>query len=684
MTAHLVVFFLAGLLADGKSTKRDSNALEVKGPGKKATEVHEVEMLSDFVGGMKQLFDGNAICGGTTIGELLTTDVDLGTIRTLPWGKIMKIASNYIEAQTWEVQRLTELVKKLEEQIETKKQEEKPEDLTQDQMNQLITKAVAHKEGFISLDLALESNCGAVRYGDRQRFRRSNTRKVKTLFNAAAESIFSGGEIRTNGGVFRTYCDTVLPGDSRDSLEDTSYCDELCQDFADSVSKLSDKYVGSKAGLSSDELRVKHGEALAKLNHAKKELTECKEAEVTLSGFHFQLEDMGFVIKRLSDDFQIARENVMDAEDDLDDLDRDLAQQDKAFTTMCSMFDQSEGKVQELKEKLADAQQKDKEATDKLKECANTLGEAKRALTRAVTASTMIEKVKSSVSNVMFQMVLYFEAAVRVPMGKLGLTVETDIDSFFAADSTQTQKAKDARESIGTVKSYCTETAEPTFDSFDEIRMKPLCQMGELASITQEVDDAVTTRVAAMKQNLKDVQTLLKLGTREDLKEESINARVEQGEPRGLVDTLGVFGLIPFYKNYLLKWKLGNEFQQLIAQMVTLVDELEQAREKAKNDLADAAAKATAANLNHRMINGLLNDAIEQNLIDANKKNEAQVLLAQATEANNEASERLAELQRIADAIEKELIAAKKALVETHKEGTNLIQFIEALDGPQK
>merc|ERR1740129_1979441 len=99
-------------------------------------------------------------------------------------------------------------------------------------------------------------------------------------------------------------------------------------------------------------------------------------------------------------------------------------------------------------------------------------------------------------------------------------------------------------------------------------------------------DTAVQTRIGLLTEDLKQVQSWLDpfKGTGMTIAKE--REKVEQGEPEGLRQVMGVYGGIDFYTDYLKEWKIGKgKFHELLKQLKTKIENLEEDIKQADEEL---------------------------------------------------------------------------------------------------
>jgi len=210
------------------------------------------------------------------------------------------------------------------------------------------------------------------------------------------------------------------------------------------------------------------------------------------------------------------------------------------------------------------------------------------------------------------------DVAVREPVRQIGLVEETNVWDYFSDQVATQQCSADFKRQLSDFHGYCTGPAMAGFEKVKQfVDLTPLCTLNEETKIATEEDTAVQTRIGLLTEDLKEVQSWLDpfKGTHMTLAKEK--KKVEEGEPEGLRQVMGVYGKINFYTAYLKEWKVSKgKFHELLNQLKAKIENLEEdikqaeeelqqltdalalvleAKEKAKNKLQVALADEEAA-----------------------------------------------------------------------------------------
>jgi len=631
----------------------------------------------------------NQICGGEQIRTLLTAHPSVDGVRNTPWSKIMAIASAYLQAQATEIPKLEAEVTRLIAAIASMEKKEAITPLTEEQLRGLITSAVTAPDTYGSVGNAVESKCGAA---DRKVCRKlqppvkaSAYKKSTAAFEAAAKALFDGS-VKTDGASFRKVCDAMLPGDTSGTVE--SYCDELCQSFADLAQVTSDSTAGAKAGSSSDKLREQLQGKQKDLQYAMSEKSECETAKESLEGFMAQLEDLQKDIKVEFAKVQDAREALGEFEDQVFDLEDDLERQQGETAKAVRLAGEAGVKTQLAKAALEEVRKNEMSLKTQLKEAKNSLESAKAELEKAHQADIAVQQLRGLVSQTLLNMVAYVNEAVLEPVRRIGLGEDVEVNDRFAQGLEGLPTAGDFKGSVTNLLGYCQETALPAFKLLQAgVKLAPICEVGPVEKVVPGVFSAVEVRAADVKKHLKSVQSWLDpyKGQKKMSKAEA-ERLVKEGEPTGLREAMGVFSQTNYYSKYLKRWKkiakpsfldlyaqlgktlagLRDTVRDLTTSTGVLTDTLKKVGEQ-RQAAADKLSKATTAA--H---------------LAGQKGQAAQAALQTLREQTSQAKDRLQGLNDALDGAIKRYEAAKDQLETTHHKGTSMLEEwedAEAEDG---
>mmetsp|Transcript_92635 Transcript_92635/g.299700 ORF Transcript_92635/g.299700 Transcript_92635/m.299700 type:complete len:668 (+) Transcript_92635:94-2097(+) len=619
----------------------------------------------------------NLICGGGEIRSLLTSNPSVDGVRNLPWPRVLAIADEYLKDQTRFIPDLTQQIEELKAQIAEKKHHESKRVITEKEVKDLIAASLEAEGSYGSLEKARESKCGGA---DRAicrklKVRASAYRKCSAAFEVKARDFFTG-KVKVKGSEFRKVCDEVLPGDSMGVM--ASYCDELCQGFADIAQTLSDQTAGEHAGSSSEQLEAKLLNMQQQLKYAIAEREECQNARDALMGFRIQLDGLQKDIKRQFERVQDAREDLAEYEETVYDIEEELTTMEEAVSDAIQTVSGTGTKVTVARKALNELKDKEKEARTRLSSTQDSFRVTNTLLGNANTVNDITSELKGLVSQTMLNMALYFDEAVREPLRNLGLDESMDVDDKFQESPASLPSATDFDESVGQLDSFCKKEALPAFAKVSgSVKLAPICNIGATSEVIGGVNEAVSARMESVKDTIKHVMSRLDpyKGTRA-LTEEEAKKKIEEGEPLGLREVMGDFGQTTYYRNYLKHWKatakpsflaiyakLGDEIERLYKELEDLSQSIT-ALEKALDEILAKLRQATTS----------LEEAITADEIAEDKKAKAEAAVAKQEEVLVRALDDLAALKKAAEDALKSYVAAKKLLEEVHQKGTSMVQ----------
>lgn len=632
---------------------------------------------------VKKLFaDPNRIiCGGDSIRTFLTAPKDSDEVRNIPWTQVYAIADEYIKTRTADSTRLRAEVERLRAEIPIRVKAEAPKLMSAEQMAASLNTAFATAGGYGTIDQARASKCGAA--ATRPRAPKGAFAATAAAFPAAVRQLLSSGAVAVDGAAFSKACQALL---GVDAAATDSNCPELCQQLSESATKVSDEFVTARAvnGKSSDQLRKELDEQTALLKLSVLEVDGCTQTKADLNIFRSQLQGLQAEISNTHNKLKDARDSLMDAQYDLDDLQESVRVQAAEAKTAQDVL-QGAGKVAQAA--LAQVQV----ATQQLGGLQGASDQAKKELDNARTvlketqeASDTLNALKQAVSESMLSMVMYFDDAVRNPVRAMGLSEKVSVDKLFPAPPTALGSAAAAKMSIKTLSNFCAEPdtqqvlAAATTDKLDT---RSLCAIGDVAKINSDVDGAVQETTDLVKQSLREVQSWLDpYKGQPDVNKATADANFEQGEPRGLREVISTFSKTTYYRQYLQHWALKGKFLELYHAVFEALRKAEAAHGSAAARLAALTAQLLDSQKALAAAQAALQVAVQANDVAKGKEAEAQKLLQSMTATSQGMQRKLQELERAVAEATRQWQAAKGALQETHKQGTSLIEYLQALE----
>jgi len=594
-----------------------------------------------------------SICGGHEISSILTVTSE-EALRTTPWMQITKIVDDFIRNSAADEAELARKVASLEALLEAKKRDESPDTLSDDTIQGLIGDAVT--EGFSSLDIAIQSKCGA----DSDYLATLSERpsggydKSSDAFLSKAEGIFDGSA-RATAKRIADVCFTFLQVDT--SQKDGTDCDELCYEFGDLAAELSQSTAGVAGGTSSSSLEKQLQEAKRELERVKLDLDECRRSKRSLEGFEAQIKPLQKDIGVRYRTFRRARTALDEARANLRLLDGKISAQEGVRAKALELLASRGGEAGAAQKLADDAKAAEDRLRNELDLMQAKLVEATQEIAKVSSASGILNELRIAVSLTMQKMSLYIDAVVREPLRNIGLGEETNIDERFAQDAGTMPAATTVKKALDSLEGYCTNDALPAFANVkDSVDLTPLCKIGDVNGNLDGITLAVNSRRKKLADELKTAQSWLDpFKGQADMSQEQAEKYVEDGEPQYLREITSVFGGTSYYTSYLKYWK-STEANSFLKLYKTLDEALE-------------AAKAAKQGVEEEILRlkGESVQAAEKSSSAVAACEQAVQLLHLAGEDKTAAEAVLAELREKSAALSTDLDALKKKMEEAFK-----------------
>jgi len=625
-----------------------------------------------------KLLGGSLICGGTRIRELIAGPKGEKLVRNIEWGEAAKAADEYLESQSSEIAKLQDEMKRLQQEIIKKQQQEARPTLGAEQMAALVEDALV--SGYGSCALAKDTKCL------RERPKRSPRslvalRTAVDVFSASVKELLSSSKSSVSSGEVRKECERQLQVGA-----DSSNCEELCQQMAEAAQQASDAMGGAEAaiGRNSDQLRRELEAREAALRFATAERDACAQSKADIDIFRGQIGALKVDITDKHDLFMKASDALFDVQESLENANNNVLDQVNTANAAAEVLAGAGIKAQ-------DAQVKFRTATAKAMAVGTAVAGAKaqlvaseQQLKKTQDANDILQKLKAAVSETMLRLVLYFDEAVRSPVRKLGLGENTDVDLVFPKNVGATTSAVDAKSSIKSLASFCSSSSTKSAlkaVSKPGVDMSLLCIIGNVPDINMDIDLAVTQRMEHLKESIRRVQSWLDPYKGQNTVDEVfVDDGVKKGEPAGLREVISTFGHTTYYRNYLKKWKLRNKFLKLYAALGA-------ALEQSQDDQRKAAAQLDAVTLQLQIVaqaqteaKDALASALAANEVAYGHHQQAQLLLQQASEAAENLGKDLKALQEAVDEAYSRYEVAIAALLKTHQEHTSLVELFQLME----
>jgi len=615
--------------------------------------------------------DTDVICGGSEIWRIITANPTVSGVQSINWEKIDATAQDYIRTQEALIKRLGNELDALARQIEEKKGEERVQDISPEQIRELITSATASFDG---LESAQRTKCGVPSI--RPRAPRGAFRKSTDEFRASAEGYFTG-EVRLGSAPFLDVCGELLPCQEGESC----YCTSLCQNFRDVAQEVSDATAGASAGTSADELMRQEKEKLSAQTDAKQELSQCSHARETLLGFRAQFEELKSGVKTRFDALRAAEEALDDAQWELGELEDMLEKEEEAAAEALTALEAAGAQAVKAKDSFETLQQQEQALGQSVEASKASLQAGRQELEAAKNADRVVGELKNAVSVTLMKMNLFFDEAVLQPVRNIGITEDLDLSEYFIEDASQTAAAGVMRNAVESLHTFCAAEAKDAFNAVkDKVDLSPLCEFDEVGAIDSDLNSAVTARMAQVKEQIEALKAWLNpYKDQKEITEEMLNQFLEAGEPKGLREIVGVYGQTEFYA-YLKDWKAGGKFLELIAKLKETVDSLDAALGKLKNDLEQLKEELQQTVDARKAAQEELERATKEEELAADKRAELEAKVKELQEQGAQMEKGIEDFEAQVAKAKEQYQAARDKLLAAHKEATSFVQFSEEQD----
>lgn len=510
------------------------------------------------------------VCEDVSIWDQVMASPDVDAIRAIPWKDISNSIDGYLEQEVVLVSNLEKVIENLELEIKKRKDAEASQELSDDQIQTLITQTVEQQASFKTLQDAISSGCG--KPGRQPRLSPRAHQAAVDKMPDFARPLLSTGEYKSVKSEFMRVCKQFLQAGNNE-LE--NYCGQLCVELADVVQGISDQH--SNSVKSTVELEKKLSEQNAALLAAKTRQQQCEKSKNSIGSFHEYLDSLDADIKSRHEAMRAAEYELAEAQWALDDLLKALEEQKKSVQGAMSLLEGDEENVVEAKEAL-DGLGKDIDVIMKqIEKTKRWLDQLREKLAQMKKANEVILEIKKYVTATTMKMGYYVDMAVREPVREIGLVEETDVWDYFKKEVSQEQCAKTFKLKLKDFHEYCTGPAMTAFEQIKHIvDLTPLCQLGEEEDIADEEERSVQNRINLLTADLQNVQSWLDPFRGTHMTKDKEQQKVKEGEPEGLRHIQGVFSQGDFYTGYLAEWKFSKgKFHALLAELRKATQALE-------------------------------------------------------------------------------------------------------------
>lgn len=608
------------------------------------------------------------VCGDEELWIKMTANPDVRSIREIPWAEILRSIDNVLRDQHLLISNLESNIVSLTNSIQAKEATHDAQDLNADQIRQIVAACVSATGSFGSPDNAKATKCGKPRF--RPRMPPDAARVAEVTLQSLAQQIFGSGQLRSNKPLFTHVCHQFLGFAPNEEDEFGNYCGQVCAGLADVTQFFSDKYsvaLGSTSTLKAQLRKNMMEHSKVAVQHGK-----CKQSRVAVASFQEKL-------STLNNNVQVRFTAVTKAERELEDAQWALSNLQEMFQSQAQQTSDAvhtlqgeSGEVAAAKEALDVVQKHEAQFTEQFGVAISVVEHMREELSNIQQADEATLDIKRLLSMTMFKMGLFVDVAVREPVRKLGLAEETDVWNFFLKDIRILKAADDFHHELNDFHSYCR---GPAFKIFKDVNimkyvdLTPLCELREESVIAADIDRAGQQRVQFVTEDIQKIQSWLDPLKGTGMSAQAQQVKVDQGEPEGLRQVMGVFGRTDFYMSYLKKWKFPSHFHDLLKKLKKKAASLD-----AELAQAEAAMETLANGLS--IVHGRQQEAWDalqraqaaEGIAESNvvaTKNALALLREQAVSSKQQ----FEDLQRVFQDAKRLYLSAKKTLVEEHSVG---------------
>lgn len=624
------------------------------------------------------------VCGSAAIRGLLRGAAAHFQVQTVPWNDVLSLASNFIQDQRDSVSSLSIELDQLNSAIQQALLVEAKGKLTEDQMLDMLSTAVAAEGGFGSMAVAQSTACGLK--ARRKQHTTSYDASVAGFGDIALKTL-SPGQAWIDVNQLLAICRRELAGGMVG--DDDTFCNQMCMEFADIADDLSAKYAGSwrSGGTNSSVLRSRASAKQRQIDFATSEIADCNQAVTDLKQFKDQLDAMNDQAKGQFKQVTAAQNALQNAQADLDGLQNSMNEQVASVQRLATAFNGSSAVVQNIRDQLGLLEGNMTALSATIATGQQQLAAAQDKVSKAQAVSQVAKDLKAMLEKLVRQMKLYFDAAVRNPIRQLGITDSLDIPSRFPADPSATQEGNSTHLAVQDLKQACSQpNTRVAFSAVESSKLpvSHLCLNLKVAEVNKEIDQTVSAVVVAVENSLQQVKSLLNVYSGESKMSEEVEEQlIKQGEPIGLRQ-VAVFANTQFYQNYLRRWKLSEEFQRLYSQLGLLLVDAQDLEKQAQGSLDHLQLQMTALALQRNQTLATLSQAITGNELDKASKVAAENALAKLQQDVIDSQEQMNQLQQAAGEAYRSWQNAQQSLEATYKQGTAMVQLLQLLEAAPK
>lgn len=287
-------------------------------------------------------------------------------------------------------------------------------------------------------------------------------------------------------------------------------------------------------------------------------------------------------------------------------------------------------------------------AAKKIREAQASLDDLKGAETAALVLKTHIITLTRSIDNLV-------TVAVREPLQMMSFTSSFRLEDYF---QDHPEALKLFRESVLALDGKCRQDDKKWAAMKSIVDLSPICNIGSVEDAVTGVEAVIRGRMEQVKQRL---EAALKLVMGYETPDESDDAAVSLAP---------VMSDEPFYVNYLKAWEAQGQFQELLAKVGSLVQEVDNKHKDAMKAVESLTENIKANLQKADQARQYLRAALASNTIAAANKQKIEGILHASEQAVQETEGRMDLLDKAAQEARKAYEASKEDFRETFDVGT--------------
>lgn len=620
------------------------------------------------------------ICGTSKIKEALSSGS-----QNIPWPEIIRTADGYLAKQDFELASLLETIKVDQVNLERALQAEAVADFSSDssKLTQLMQPVFAV---FEDEAMMRESMCGARRVGKR---RFSNVYEPAimsfqmSVTSALKEEIFT----MNDGDRTAQNCLSILGLENAED-RDADACKSMCAEIASQARNLTSLLALRGRGTqTSKDIEAELEKLQSAVRSVKALISDCSNAKEELTKFKDQMEALD---KQLVDQRSVyagASAKLREATFDLEDLEEQAQEHAKILAELLDIAEAAKlfestvvGELRKVEEQASQIQDYVTQHTVRLKEVGDDIAAAQEA-------SSITRDFRSKLANLMLQMLLSFDGAVRTPLELLGLGRGVNVLAHFPENAVKAVKSTTLF-ALRDMLEFCERNA--TKEAFDKaqdavMRTEPesnvnfgeLCQVYDVDAVAASFEQIVQQRVDGVVKLLESAQSWMYDFKGQVQADESKDSNDGVGEPEGLRKVISIYNESPFYKGYLKKWKIGGTFHKYYAALALALRKSQETQQQLMDELYGFQVKLQSLMMQIKDTNVKLAAALAASK-EAGMNVEAAEQVAAQMELSRQAMEQtVAQLKENSATASQGVDQARQNLEQTYLEAAAFLQILQ-------